>query len=415
MTADESESELDPRELREIASTLIHRGAHLRSTASEQRAQWLASACQILRDPETPLGALVRERVPASCGLSTQMVEWALESSLMPLTADALLELESVLPPHPRAMRAEPGQLCAVVLAGNVFTAALRALSIPLLYGLPVLAKASSHDHAFAELLQAALSEADPTLCQALRVVTFSGEDEDLAQALFEQADVVSAYGSDTTLNEIRARLGASVSFIPHGHGLGAALVGKDALLRNDHSAAVARGLALDVAAYDQRGCMSPHAIWVERGAAITPRAFAEQLASELETLQRELPRGPLPLSDASAQLSWRGVSTLRGELFEGDGYAVSYEESAPLRVSPGQRNVQVIAVDQLKEAYDRLAPLGVHLKCLALAGVDARKLMLAPRLAPRLCMPGSMQTPPLQALQDGVPAWEGFVRWLDT
>jgi hypothetical protein len=202
---------------------------------------------------------------------------------------------------------------------------------------------------------------------------------------------------------------------VAQGPGLGAAIVAKEALARGDHAAALARGLALDVAAYDQRGCMSPHAIWVERGGTVTPRAFAEQLASELETLQRELPRGPLLLSDASAQLSWRGVSTLRGELFEGDGYAVSYEESAPLRVSPGQRNVQVIAVDQVREACDRLATLGVHLKCLAIAGLDARRLTLAPRLAPRLCMPGSMQTPSLQALQDGVPAWEGFVRWLDT
>jgi acyl-CoA reductase-like NAD-dependent aldehyde dehydrogenase len=407
-------SELDARSVREIASTLIQRGAHLRDTSSDQRAQWLATACATLRDPASALGRAARAQVPTASGLSQEMVDWALDTSLSPLTADALLELESVLPPHPLTLRAVPGQLCAVVLAGNVFTATLRAVILPLLYGLPVLAKASSHDHLFAELLHAALSEADPALCEAFRVITFSGDDEELSQALFEQADVVSAYGNDTTLQRIRASLGASVSFVPHGHGLGAAIVGADALLRKDHAAAIARGLALDVAAYDQRGCMSPHAIWVQRGSAITPRAFAESLAQELETLQRVLPRGPLPLNEASAQLSWRGVSTLRGELFEGDGYAVSYEESAPLRVSPGQRNVQVIAMDNLKEALERLAPLGVHLKCLAISAIDPRSLGLTPRLAPRLCTPGSMQTPPLYALQDGVPAWEGFVRWID-
>jgi acyl-CoA reductase-like NAD-dependent aldehyde dehydrogenase len=407
-------SALEPRAVRELASTLIHRGAELHDTPPDQRAEWLARACAMLRDPGTAHGRAVRAQVPASSGLSAPMVDWALESSLAPLTADALLELESVLPPHPRATRARPGQLCAVVLAGNVFTAALRAIMVPLLYGYPVLAKASSHDAAFADLLFEALRESDVQLCEAFRVLAFSSEDEELTQALFEQADVVSAYGSDNTLNRIRSSLSASVSFVGHGHGLSAAIVGAEALHSKDHASLLARGLALDVAAYDQRGCMSPHAIWVQRGGAITPRALAELLMEELETLGRELPRGDLAMADASAQLSWRGVSTLRGELFEGDGFAVSYEESAPLRVSPGQRNVQVIAVDYTKEACDKLAPLGVHLKCLALAGIPARTLELAPRLAPRVCPPGQMQTPPLQALHDGVPAWEGFVRWVD-
>jgi hypothetical protein len=411
-------SDFDANTLRKRATTILRRGTQLERSTVEKRAAWLAGACEKLRNPLDPLGKEARDRIPLSAGLSQEMVSWALETSLAPVTQEALVALErGITPPHPRALRARPGQLCAVVLAGNVFTAAIRALSFPLLLGWPVLAKASSHDHVFAELFELALRETDVQLADALGVITFAADDDEaLSGALLEQADAVSVYGSDATLNVIRSSLSATVSFMGHGHGLGAALVGGRALVDESGALEVARALALDIAAYDQRGCLSPHVIWVERGARVSSQEFAERVFQELAALSVRMPRGPLSAPDASAQLHWRGVGTLRGELFEGEGFSVAYEEDGALRVSPGQRNVQVIAIDRIDQAADKLAPLGVHLKCLGLAGVDAQSLAskLAPRLAPRLCPIGTMQTPALEALHDGQPAWEGLVRWID-
>jgi acyl-CoA reductase-like NAD-dependent aldehyde dehydrogenase len=408
---------LDHQRVRSVATDVVLAGETLRRAGAERRALWIARACARLRDPRSPIGKAARERVPEAAGLSPEMVAWALETTLAPITVEALVALEkSVTPPHPRAVRARPGQLCAVLLAGNVFTAAVRAVAWPLLFGWPVIAKASSSEQVFATLIETALSEADPELADAQRTLLFDREDDALVNALFEQADAVSVFGSDTTLNHVRANVGANVSFIGHGHGLGAAIIGAGALQDEQSAREAAQGLALDVAAYDQRGCMSPHAVWVERGAKMEARLFALLLFRELEALRTKLPRAQLPMGDASAQLSWRGVSSLRGELIEGDGFALSYEEKTPLRVSPGQRNLQVITTDNLDEACERLAPLGVHLKCLGLAGIDAAELAgkLPPRVAPRLCPVGQMQTPPVDALHDGVPAWEGLVRWVE-
>jgi hypothetical protein len=208
------------------------------------------------------------------------------------------------------------------------------------------------------------------------------------------------------------------VAFIGHGHGLGAGFVGAGALVDEARAREAAGRLALDVAAYDQRGCLSPHVAWVMRGGEVSPAAFAELVHEQLAALAPKLPRGPLPFEVASAQLSYRGLAAIHGQLLEGDGFAISYEERANFRVSPGYRNLQLLCVDSLEELADRLAPLGVHLKCLGIAGlpdVEPLRRHLPARLAPRICPLGTMQTPPVDALQDGIPAWEGLVRWIDS
>ncbi|MDB4988482.1 MAG: Acyl-CoA reductase [Myxococcaceae bacterium] len=403
--------------LRKLASEVSRSAAVLHAVGGQRRARWLADAFAQLSRADSELGREARTLLAQGSGLTEPMVEWALESALAPLTFEALSELErSPPPPHPGAVRVAPGQLCVVVLAGNVVTGAARAVGWPLLFGWPVLAKASSGDDTLARLLEAALAEGDPELASAYRTVTYPAGQDSLNHALFEQADAVSVYGSDATVNALRAELGATVSFMAHGNGLGVAFLGRAALATQEDAQLLARALALDVAAYDQRGCLSPHTAWVQHGGHVSPEQFAELVHGELALLGTTLPRGPLPRPHAAAQLSWRGVGSVRGSLFEGDGFAVSYEDDGPLRVSPGYRNLQVLGIDAPQALGPKLAPLGVHLKCLAYAGIPPSELLdvLPTRLAPRLCPLGHMQRPPVNALHDGLPAWEGLLRWAD-
>lgn len=346
------------------------------------------------------------------------MVEWALASALGPLTFEALSALER-RPHAPRlgAVRTRAGALCVVVLAGNIAIGPARAVGLPLLFGLPVLARASTRDGALARLLEVALAESDPALSDAYRAVSFDAADAHLTRALLAQADVVSAYGSDTTLQAIRAQLEGRVRFIGHGHGLGAAYVARGALTSEASARRCASQLALDVAAYDQRGCLSPQVAWVERGAAVTGERFAALVSDELAQLGTTLPRGSLPVSIASAQLGWRAVSAMRGTLFEGASHAVCFEPEGALRVGPGYRNLQLLEVDGERPLFTELAALGDHLKCLGVAGVDdvaALAARLPGGLAPRVCALGRMQTPPVDALHDGLAAWDGLLRWTE-
>ena len=95
----------------------------------------------------------------------------------------------------------------------------------------------------------------------------------------------------------------------------------------------------------------------------------------------------------------------------------MTYEADGPLRLSPGYRNLQLLSVPSLEALCDKLQPLGIHLKCLGVAGLTAQGrdwLMenLPARLSPRVCALGSMQLPPADSVHDGTAAWEGLVRY---
>ena len=408
-------TELAERALRELLERLEDAGPALRARDPMEIAGSIARAWELIANPELAPGRAARTHLPASTGLTLPMIAWALRSTFE-RASEAELRTAAARMQGPEGALSAPARLSVLVLAGNVFTACVQPWSLALLARAPLLVKASSKDDLLPRLFHAALAEVDPLLGDACAVVSFPGGTPELEATLLSRADVVSAYGSDATLTSIRQRLSATTAFVPHGNGLGAGFV--PAPTSEAGAARAADLMALDVAAYDQRGCLSPHAIWIERGGAVDALGFARMLASSLERLAAELPRGSLPTAVGAAQLQWRGVATVRGELFEGDGYAVGYEGEGPLRLSPGYRNVLVLDTSGIDAFALALAPLGVHLKCVGVAGDRAIRDEIAralpPPLAPRVCEAGRMQRPSLLSLADGRAPWEGLSRLIE-
>lgn len=401
-----------PEEVRRRSAVVESTANALREMEEAHVVAAIAGAAAALAEGGSALGREARSRLAESTGLSPEMVDWGLTTSCGGVTPGALRRLigKANGPPGTVATRA---RLAAVILSGNVFSASLRAVVLPLLARVPVVAKASSRDDAFPRLFRRAIEESSPELAASLDVLTFRGGETALEDALFAQADVVAAYGSDATLADVRGRLPATTAFVPHGHGLGVIWVPGEQLERPGDLEA---RIALDVAAYDQRGCLSPHAIWTS-ASPDDARRFAERLARELDEVGRRLPRGSLPLEHGAQQLQWRGVAAARGDLFEGDGFAVSFEGEGPLRLSPGYRNVSVLLCADEEELGRRLLPLGMHLKALGVCGEDDARRGLAARLpaplAPRVSEIGTMQTPPLDGLADGASPLAGLLRWI--
>jgi hypothetical protein len=408
---------MSDRSLAELLARTMEMAGPLHDAGIDRRAFFIADAAAHLAQ-QGPLAESTRKALEASSGLSAAMVAWGLSSTLATFDVDALRRLaRNALPPRPGAFAARPGRLAVVVLSGNVFSACMKAVAVPLLLGFPVIAKASSRDDALPRALAIALQQADPELARAYGVVSFDRDDEAQASALFAEADVVSAYGSDATIALIRQQLPAKVSLIAHGHGVGTAWITASALRSDSEASDLAQRLALDVAAYDQRGCLSPHTVWIQNSGQISAARFAELLQTRLAELTVQLPRGSHALTDRSAEVQWRGVSATTGRLLEGEDFAIALEQDSAPRLSPGQRNVQLIAVDDESQMLDRLKAFGVHLKCLGIANMsDAAKLAvnLPPTVAPRLCALGRMQTPSLDSLSDGLAPWEGLQRWID-
>ena len=112
------------------------------------------------------------------------------------------------------------------------------------------------------DLLTAALREVSPALVDTVQVVSVPGTSRELYE-LCNHADVVSVYGSDETVAAVRRQLGRTTRLLPHGHGVSLAWVPARALSSAARARAAARALSIDIAAYDQRGCLSPQGVWV--------------------------------------------------------------------------------------------------------------------------------------------------------
>lgn len=394
-------------DLRACSRRLVRAGPALRARGARRTAEAVATACGALLEPRGALGRAFRQELRTNTGLSAASIAWGLETTLRTWRVDQALALRAAAPSEPGA----PPALAAIVLAGNVFTAGLRAIAWPLMAGVPVIAKASSTDDVLPRYLEKALHDADADVGAALRVATFARGEAALEAALLGHADIVSVHGDDDTVAALRARAPAHARFLAHGHGVGVAYVAAAALTSEASALAAAERVALDVAAYDQRGCLSPHAVVVDAGAAITPARFAELLADvALANLEPRLPRGEVPRDALAAQTQWRGVALARGTLHAGARWAVSFEDAHALRASPGYRNVGVYTGHGPDALAARIATFAPHVKALGIAGPEAASADFA-ALAPYVCAAGAMQTPPLGARLDGLQPFEGFVR----
>ena len=288
----------------------------------------------------------------------------------------------------------------SVLLAGAIPMPTMTSLIAPLVLHSPVLVKPASRDPVTARSFAQSLAEIDPELGSAIEIVDFARDDERAVDA-FTDAGCVVATGSDETIAAVARRVRGGTRFVPYGHRLSIAAVAGDALASPD----VVRGLALDIASWDQLGCLSPVAIFCETNDA---EPFAESLAAALAEIETHLPRGEISTAAAAAVRRERDGAamrkaagddvSLRGD--EGLCWTVVRESDATWRPAPLHRFVRIHPVSDRSSLLDAIAPLSRHLAAIAVAGVAPAEL--AASGASRLCAPGSMQAPPLDWHHDG-------------
>lgn len=378
----------------------------LRNASIEARVAWLAeTARHLVRELDGACAPLSE-----STGLSPPMVEWGVRTTLETVEPSGLRALAE----EARASGDAPISSLSIVLAGNLFTAAVRAIVVPLLLGIPVRVKASSRETVFPRILEDALQRTNPDLGAAIELVVFRGGDLEQETALIESTEATAIYGDDGTVEAIERRH-PNANVVAHGHGVSAAYCGPEAL-RDDRIEETIANLALDICAYDQRGCLSPQMVYVAAESEPALAAFGERLAEGgLARMQSELPRGPLPPDVGAAQAQWRGVAEVEGSLIVGDTYGVAIRPSQPVRWSPGYRNVSLVPVRDCDDAAQAMQPFGRILKCVGADPVSSARLSAEldrqDDSSAYVCPLGSMQTPALGAPADGRPVWHGLVR----
>jgi acyl-CoA reductase-like NAD-dependent aldehyde dehydrogenase len=385
--------------MRELAELAEARGA----LEPERVIAALARAFELWRAPD----AAWRAQLAREHGVySAEVIDYGIAAALEHWTADVLTRLRAR---ELRAPFAAP-RVTAVWLAGSIPPAAFSAIALPLLAGSAVYAKPASADPHSARLFAASLREVDPGVASAVGI----GSD---VKAL-EECDAVVAHGSDETIAAIRARIGIGRAFVGYGHKLSLAVIGAAV-----DPVTAAQKLALDVALWDGRGCLSPAWALVSDSPRGRAAEVARALAAAFEELEERLPRGGLAPAESAELLELRARAAVREgtrlELAAGASSWTVVLEGGEGRPPAGTlRFLSVVPVNDLDDLARFCAPLAPHLSCVGHAGFGADVPRLASLAvdagASRLCALGRMQLPPLDWNHDGQGPLRPLVRWLD-
>jgi len=334
------------------------------------------------------------------------------------IEAPALLELVRLELGHPeildgfrpyggRLARAIPPGVILHVVSGNTPHAALQSLIRGLLLqsrnrvkipsaGLPEVAE-------FRARLPGALAE----------LVEIS---DSLPEEWLRGADAVVVFGDDETISRLRAKVPAGIPFQAHGRRVSFGIVFED---RDGASAAAA---ARDVSLYDQQGCLSPHAIYVDESGAMPARSYAARLAVEMEAFNQRTPRRRLSIGESAAianlraSYAFRSANDVRTQIWtsaDSTDWTVIFEEEAWFATSPLNRVVFVKPLPA--DLAGVLAPVRPWLGAIGIwpAAVE-HAARVAELGASRICALGEMQFPPLTWHAEGIGNLSSLIRWVD-
>ena len=370
--------------------------------------------------------------LPGETGLSPEMIRYTLpfifreyrEHRLRAFLREELGSpeiLDGFVPSRDATRRVISPRLITQVLAGNLPGAGLDGIIFSLVIKSATLVKASSSASLLPSRFARSLAEVDPELATSLSVVSWPGGATALEDIAFGRADVVIASGSDQTLAAIRPRVRGQ--FVGYGHKVSFGIVAKEAL---GDAAEVARQAAHDVMLFDQRGCLSPQLIYVERGGPVSPKEFALHLSRALAHWGNVVPRGHIS-QEASVALrrvrdeaEWRALAGKDGALYvspQGTEWTVIYETDPSFVLSPLYRTVRVKPLATFAQLDDLLASWRPYLEAVGVAISPGRLPGLAELLGhagvSRVCPLGTMQTPPLSWRHGGRPRVADLVRWV--
>lgn len=361
------------------------------------------------------------ERAATSAGMHPEMAREALRNFLPLLTEQALVRLQQSGLASSPTHKSLPPRCIFHVFAGNLFLSGWESLVHAALCGSANIVRCAEVDPLFPGVWQEALREVDPDFARTLMVGWWPHEWTSVTRMATHVSDATVAFGSDASVEAIRALAPPSRRFVPHAARVSYAVIEPEAL----HEGTLARTaelLAYDFSVYDQQGCLSPRAAFLlgSDKPTDTIRHFAEELAGHMRRIAERLPRPRLSLEDGAAQAREREATLV---LAASGGYGlVASRPDDPFLVTlrpittyrPGSLNrfcdLRYVSSPDCVPVSERgrIATLGV-------AGNPENWLDWASRLRiPRICKVGQMQRPPLGWAHDGYTALADIVERLD-
>ncbi len=403
---------------------------YLLEQPTQKIVECLSRVLDDLRDPQSAARITLAGELPSAVGFSPETTREGLARGFAAWNGATLRQLiERELGPLDKmdqtsSCRVSGFDSTAILLAGAIPMPTILAMLAPLVLRSPVLVKPSTHDSVTPRVFAKILSALDPDLGSCVQVVPFASTDHDALTA-FLAAPCIVATGSDTTIQNIASMLHPTQRFVGYGHRLSVAILGPDAV-SSSNITRIANGIALDVALWDQLGCLSPVGIYLVHDDPDAANRLANALAQALRKAEGDWPRGRIDAKTAAQIAQERAEAEMRSAAGKsvhvysssGTGWTVIREEDATPRANPLHRFLRVAPVRDIHQLKQALLPLSPHLAAVALDGFGAATPSLVRMLvelgASRICLPGTMQSPPLAWHHDNRGVLTPLARFTD-
>jgi len=293
----------------EMKSLCLHLKENARdelySLNSETIAQELGQLSRLWQNKNYHYRKKAEDIIAAVSGCSSKNIREGLNLAFKEVSARKILSSMPLIRQLPQ------GGLTFCVFAGIISTPMLFDIFLSLLRKSAVLAKSPSREPFFPILLAESLHEFSPVLGKCLASLWWPGGQTPIEKEIFSQADFINAYGDDSTVFKMSSYANGRKNFIPLGHKVSLSFLGKrsfsHSLVRN-----LTKKIAYDVFLYDQQGCLSPHAIYIEKPSGFKMRCFLRELAEAMQNIGNKLPMGKLSFAEASRIHQTRGQYQFR-------------------------------------------------------------------------------------------------------
>ena len=317
-------------------------------------------------------------------------------------------------------------ELIAHITGGAIPNPAILSIALGLLARSAQFVKCARHASFLPRLFAHSIYETDAKLGACLEIAEWKGGNQALETPLLQEADCVTAMGSDETIQALESRLPRRTRFLPYGHRLSFAYATK-AGLENSSLKTLAERIVDDVTLWNQSGCLSPHVVYAEKGAASRPDQLAQAIAEELERREQSEPRGQVSNSTAAVIANRRRLyeiraansrETLLWSSRKSTAWAVVFDHDPRFQKSCQNRFLYVKAVDGLADVLNGAAEVCGQVSCVGLCASPRESPSLVKQLArwgvTRVCPPGKMQRPSIAWRHDGRLSLGDLITWTD-
>ena len=386
-----------------------------------------ANARFVARLAERAAGELLQaeaELIPdvaEASGFSPTEAARALRGALEPLKAEALMAIweEEVAPTASR--RAFP-RLVVVFAGGVIPQPNVQAAVAAAMVAGAVLVRPARGDALTPRLLtrmrELALAGGGDRRPRRWLCASWAREDAELTRRALGLADAFVLFGTEESAAALSVHLAPKTARFIYGPRLSLAVLDLRRLSGRTNLSAWAAATAEDVVAYDQRGCLSPAALYLigdrprDRKHAIRSLAEALSRRAAAHGFARRIPAGIAAavhgLRDIYKMDPARKRSAIHSDAIPGWTLLID-EAEADLTPTPAFQTLFIRPVAGWEQLVEALRPFDQRLQAVAIApGVEACPAPVRRRLTAmgvsRFCAAGRLQSPPLAWRHDGHP-----------